>query len=150
MRGEQSAHVTKHQSAVAISGVPLFSGFSKRHLQQLAARTDVVDYAPGDRIVEAGLLGEALFVILEGQAKVMRGGRRVATLVPGDFFGELSAIDGGPRTATVIAETPLRALRLFRRTLLKMLTSEPALGLKMLDEMVRRLRSMTGLPDLDA
>jgi CRP-like cAMP-binding protein len=57
-------------------------------------------------------------------------------------FGELSAIDGGPRTADVVAETPLVVLRLFRRTLLRLLHEEPGLALKLLDVIVRRLRQL--------
>lgn len=133
---------TRHETAAVLGGVPLFTGFSKRHLQRLAKETDELAFAPGERIVEEGNLGEALFVVLAGQAKVVRAGRKLGTVVPGDFFGELSALDGGPRTATIVAETPMRVLRLFRRTLLKMIEEEPQLSLKLLDGIVRRIREV--------
>jgi CRP-like cAMP-binding protein len=133
---------TRRQNATVLGGVPLFSGLSKRHLQQLAKDTDELPFVAGDRIVEEGNLGEALFVILAGQAKVMRGRRVVGTLVPGDFFGELSALDGGPRTATIVAETPMRVLRLFRHTLVKLIEDEPQLSLKLLDGIVQRIRQV--------
>jgi CRP-like cAMP-binding protein len=62
--------------------------------------------------------------------------------VPGDFFGELSTIDGGPRTATVVAETPMKVLRLFRATLRRLLEDEPGLSIKILDGMARRIRQV--------
>ena len=75
-------------------------------------------------------------------ARVVRNGRKVATLLPGDFFGELSALDGGPRSATVIAETPLSAVRLFRRTLMGMAQREPGLTISLLQGIARRIREI--------
>ncbi len=139
---EQAPARTRRRSAVALAGVQLFSGFSKRHLQRLASAADEEVFAPGETIVLEGMLGEALFVVLEGQAKVVRGKKTVGRLVPGDFFGELSALDGGPRTASVIAETPLVALRLFRHTLMEMVKAEPALAVKLLVGVAHRIRDV--------
>jgi CRP-like cAMP-binding protein len=80
--------------------------------------------------------------VIQGKGKVVRRGRRVGSVVPGDFFGELSTIDGGPRTATVVAETPMKVLRLFRSTLRKLLQDEPELSIKILDGIVRRIRQV--------
>ena len=139
---EQEARRTRRRSAVALSGIPLFEGFSRRHLVSLAAQADEVAFGPGEHVVEEGLLGETLFVVLEGQAKVLRGGRVVGRILPGDFVGELSAIDGGPRTATVTAETPVVAVRLFRRTLVDLLRREPVLAVKLLQGIARRIREI--------
>jgi CRP-like cAMP-binding protein len=81
-------------------------------------------------------------VVLSGRGKVTRKGRKVGEVLPGDFFGELSALDGGPRSATVAAETPMRVLRLFRHTLEELLRQEPGLILKLLDGIVRRVREV--------
>ena len=94
------------------------------------------------KIVEEGLLGETLFVVLEGRAKVTRGGKKVGEVLPGDFFGELSALDGGSRSATITAVTPVKVLRLFRRTLVAALKEEPRLGIKLLDGMAARIRQI--------
>jgi CRP-like cAMP-binding protein len=126
----------------ALSAVPLFDGFSKRHLRRLAAEADVVEFDPGRPIVEEGQAGEALFVILGGSARVVRNGKKVATLIPGDFFGELSALDGGPRTASVVPETPVEVLRVFRHTLRMMVTEEPGLVLGLLEGLARRMRQI--------
>jgi CRP/FNR family transcriptional regulator, cyclic AMP receptor protein len=141
-RPEVSASRTKRESAVALSGVPLFSDLPKRALQRLVKEADELSFEPGERLVEEGLLGETLFVVMQGKAKVTRRGRRVGSVVPGDFFGELSTIDGGPRTASVVAETPMRVLRLFRATLRKLLDDEPQLAMKILDGIVRRIRQV--------
>jgi CRP-like cAMP-binding protein len=141
-RPEQRPRRTRRETVVALNGVPLFSDLSRRHLQRLAKEVDELRFAPGETIVQEGMLGETLFVVLEGTAKVVRGGRKVGEILPGEFFGELAAIDGGPRTASVVAETPMRVLRLFRRTLSSLWSDEPQLVLKMLDGVVRRVRQV--------
>jgi CRP/FNR family cyclic AMP-dependent transcriptional regulator len=137
---EQAPRRTRRESAAVLGTIPLFSGFSKRHLQHLAKEADELDYVAGGRIVEAGMPGEALYVVLAGHARIVRGTRKIGDLVPGEFFGELSALDGGPRSASVVAQTPVRVLRLFRHTLFELLRAEPRLALRLLDEMVRRVR----------
>jgi len=134
---------TRRETAQALSVVPLFSGFSKADLNKLAEETDVVSFTAGTTIVQEGLLGETMFVVTSGEAKVMRGNRRLGTVRPGDFFGEVALLDGAPRSASVVAETPIVAIRLFRRTLLKMLEAEPQLSLKLLDSLVRRVRTLS-------
>jgi CRP-like cAMP-binding protein len=141
-RPEQEATRTRRQTAQILGSVPLFRGYASRHLSALAKETEELVYAAGEHLVEEGQLGETLFVVLSGSAKVVRGGRVVGRVVPGDFFGELSAIDGGPRSASVIATTPMRTLRLFRHTLIRQLEREPALALRLLDGMAARLRQV--------
>jgi CRP-like cAMP-binding protein len=140
---EQPIRRTRRQTAEALAHVPLFTGFSKRDLTRLAEETDVVSFAPGQAVVEEGMLGETMFVVLSGEAKVSQGKRRLGTVRPGDFFGEVAVLDGSPRSASVVAETPLVAIRLFRRTLVALLEAEPQLALKILDVLVRRVRDLT-------
>lgn len=130
------------RSVAALRAVPLFDGFSKRHLHRLAAEAEVVAFDADRAIVEEGEAGEAMFVVLSGGARVTRGGRKVATMVPGDFFGELSALDGGPRTASIVSETPMELLRLFRHTLRRMIEEEPSLAMGLLEGLARRLRQV--------
>jgi CRP/FNR family cyclic AMP-dependent transcriptional regulator len=139
-RPEQAPRRTRRETAAVLARLPLFAGFAKRHLNRLAKETDEVDVGRGERIVEEGLRGETFFVVLAGHAKVVRGRRKIGEVVPGDFFGELSALDGGARSASVVAETPMRVLRLFRHTLVELLEEEPQLAVRILDEMVRRVR----------
>jgi CRP-like cAMP-binding protein len=139
---EQPPRRTKRQTASVLRGVPLFSSLPRRALERLAEDTDELTYRPGQKVVEEGLLGETLFVVLSGEGKVVRRGRTLARVRPGDFFGELSALDGGPRTATIVAETPMEVLRLFRRTLFALLRDEPQLALRLMDGIVRRVREI--------
>ncbi|MEO8476162.1 MAG: cyclic nucleotide-binding domain-containing protein [Actinomycetota bacterium] len=139
---EQPASRTRRQTALVLAGIPLFADFSKKHLARLAAETDELTFAPAEKVVAEGDLGETLFVVLEGEGKVLRGGRRVGEVLPGDFFGELSAIDGAPRSASVVAVTPLRVLRLFRHTLLRLIEDEPQVSMKLLDGIVLRFRQI--------
>ena len=139
---EQLPRRTQRETVVALAGVPLFTDFTKRHLQRLAKEADQQTFVPGETIVQEGMLGETLYVVLSGHAKVLRGQRKVGDVVPGDFFGELSAIDGGPRTASVVAVTDVQVLRLFRRTLMALLHDEPRLVAKLIAGMVRRLREL--------
>ena len=126
----------------ALAAVPLFDGFSKRHLRRMAGEADVVDFVPGRAIVEEGQAGEAMFVVLAGTARVVRAGRKVGALIPGDFFGELSALDAGPRTASVVPDTPVEVLRLFRHTVYELVKEEPALAMGLLEGLARRLRQV--------
>lgn len=144
---EQRIRRTRRETAQALSVVPLFAGFTKRDLSRLAEETDIVSFPAGSTIVEEGLLGETMFVVLSGEAKVMKGKRRLGTVRPGDFFGEVALLDGAPRSASVVAETPVVAIRLFRRTLLRTLEAEPELALKILDSLVRRVRNLTSSLD---
>jgi CRP/FNR family transcriptional regulator, cyclic AMP receptor protein len=137
-----SGRRTRHQTVTALRGIPMFANFSQKHLEHLAKEADELVFDTGATIVEEGMLGETLFVVLAGKAKVVRGGRKIAEILPGEFFGELSTLDGGPRTATVVAETPMRVLRLFRRTLVNLLKDEPALTLDILLVIVRRIREI--------
>jgi CRP-like cAMP-binding protein len=139
---EQLPRRTVRQNAQSLAAVPLFAGFSTKHLKRLASQSDELAFEPREAIVEEGMLGETLFVVLNGRGKVTRRGRKVGEVLPGDFFGELSAIDGGPRTASITAVTPVRVVRLFRRTLRKLLQDEPQLTVKILDGIVRRIRQV--------
>jgi CRP/FNR family transcriptional regulator, cyclic AMP receptor protein len=139
---EEPLKRTRRQTADALARVPMFADFSKRHLDRLSKETEELVFDPGQIIVKEGDPGETLFVVLEGSAKVTRGKKKVGEVLPGDFFGELSTIDGGPRTATIVAETPMRVLRLFRRTLDALIEDEPQVTLKLLDGIVRRFRQV--------
>jgi CRP-like cAMP-binding protein len=122
--------------------VPLFEGLSKGHLRQIRDLTDEVRYMEGASIVKEGEPGDSFYVVVEGQAKVTRRGRTLARLVPGDFFGEISLLDGGERTATVTSETPMLLLELKQRKFLKMLDTQPDVALKLMQGLAGRLREM--------
>ncbi|MEY2437223.1 MAG: family transcriptional regulator, cyclic receptor protein, partial [Acidimicrobiaceae bacterium] len=108
-----------------LAQVPLFAACSRKELQTIAKASDEVT-VPSDKVlVEQGTSGRECFVIVDGTASVKRNGRRVATLGPGSYFGELSLLDKGPRTATVTAETPLTVLVLGPREFSSVLDAVP-------------------------
>jgi CRP/FNR family transcriptional regulator, cyclic AMP receptor protein len=123
-----------------LAGVPLFAGLSRRHLKQLAEHADVVSFRERETIVEADQPGGTFYVILEGEARVGRGPKTIRRLVPGEFFGEISLLDGGPRTATVVAVTPVTAIRIFKRSFDRVVAQDPTLATKILAVVAARLR----------
>jgi CRP/FNR family transcriptional regulator, cyclic AMP receptor protein len=123
-----------------LTRVPLFAGLSRRHLRSLADRADQVEFRPGEAIVIEGMRGGAFFAIVEGNARVTRGKRTLATLGPGDFFGELALLDGGERTASVVAATPILCIRIFKRAFDRLVAEEPGVSAWMLSVLAGRLR----------
>jgi CRP/FNR family cyclic AMP-dependent transcriptional regulator len=121
--------------------VPLFSGCSTRELASLSRFLREVDFTAGRQIVKQGQTGTGLHVIVEGEAKVVVGDRTRRRLGPGDFFGEISLLDRGPRTATVVAATPVRTLALSAWNFRAALKEHPSLAVKMLEELASRVRT---------
>src|SRR5438309_4816497 len=123
-----------------LARVPLFAGLSKRDLRSIAAIGRERSYDEGAAITQEGHPGDEFYVILGGEAKVTQRGRRINRLMPGDYFGEIALLDGGPRTASVIAETPILVLAINRKPFHSILGRQPAIVLKMLGELARMLR----------
>src|SRR5438034_8838816 len=123
-----------------LSRVPILAGLSRRQLRRLVARTSEHDYPEGAAIVRQGTRGETVFVLVEGTARVVRGGRTVARLSPGDFFGEIAVLDRRPRTADVVADSAVTCLVLHREDLRKVLADEPEIAWSMLSSLASRLR----------
>ena len=83
--------------------VSIFRGLPKSTLFEVARKSVEVTHSPGDTVVRQGDPGDALCIVVEGRVEVLRDGQAVAQLTAGDYFGELSLIDGEPRSATVVA-----------------------------------------------
>ena len=118
----------------------LFSACSKRDLQVIGRASDEVDVPAGKVLTEEGRQGHEFYLILDGQAAVRRKGKKVATLGAGQYFGELSLLDKGPRSATVVADTDMRLLVLGQREFNGTLDEVPGLAHKLLRTMASRLR----------
>lgn len=123
-----------------LAEVPLFSAASRRDLQKISRASDEVAVKAGRVLVDEGRPGHEFFLILEGTASVRRKNRKVAELGPGQYFGELSLLDRGPRTATVVADTDMKILVLGQREFLGVLDEVPGLAYKILRIMAHRLR----------
>jgi CRP-like cAMP-binding protein len=127
----------------AIARVPLFSSLSPRYRKRLADLTEEQRFMAGASVVEEGEIGDTFYLILEGEAKVTDStGRTVNRLYPGLFFGEVSLLDGGARTATVIAETPLTTLALRRKDFMRLLQQEPHVAVNLLSHVAGLLRRL--------
>jgi CRP-like cAMP-binding protein len=116
----------------------LFEDMPKKHLTELARRSEDVDVPAGKELVKEGDNGSEFFVIVEGEADVSQNGRKVATRGPGEFFGEMALLESVPRTATVTAKTPLRFFVLTRQDFLRLLDEEPSVERKVLRAVARR------------
>jgi len=121
--------------------VPLFAGLDRKELELLARLAKEQRYDPGATIVKSGASGHGLYIIKEGSVSVVRDGQKVASMGPGQFFGEMSVLDGGPRTADVKADTSTVCLTLISWEIKPLLMDNAAISYKMLLEMVKRLRS---------
>jgi CRP/FNR family transcriptional regulator, cyclic AMP receptor protein len=125
-----------------LAAVPLFAALSKRDLQKIAKASTQLSVDEGRVLVEQGATGHEGFVILDGEAVVKRNGRKIATLGPGDVFGELSLFDGGPRAATVTATTPLDLLVIGQREFTGVLDEVPGVAHKILATLAGRVREL--------
>jgi CRP-like cAMP-binding protein len=123
-----------------LQSVQMFSACTEKELAQIARACDEVTVEPDGVIVEEGTAGDQFFLIGTGEAVVTRGGREVATVGPGQYFGELSLLDEAPRNATVTARTRMTLVTLSRREFSAVLDSWPTVAHKLLEQMARRLR----------
>ena len=123
-----------------LSNVRLFSALSNRELVRIGRVAEEVKVPAGKVVVQEGTSGHEFFLILEGQATVRRNGRKVATLGPGQYFGELALLDRSPRNATVEADTAMTLIVLGQREFSGLLDEIPGLAHKILRSMAARLR----------
>ena len=126
-----------------LSQVPIFSDCSPKDLAAVVRGLKEVNHKAGTVIATEGDPGIGLFVIAEGSARVSVGGKSKAKLGPGDFFGEIALLDGGPRTATVTAETDVKLYGLTEWAFRGLLQEHPAVAVKTLQAMAGRLRQVT-------
>jgi CRP/FNR family cyclic AMP-dependent transcriptional regulator len=134
---------TTKDTVSRLANVPLFSDCSQRDLSTIARVVREIPHAAGTIIAREGEPGVGLFILLDGTAEVSIGGRKKATLGPGEFFGEIALLDGGPRTATVMAKTDVQLLGLTEWVFRGLMTEHPTIALKTLQQMAGRLRVAT-------
>lgn len=132
--------------AQRLASVPVFSCLKKRQLEKLARTFSERTCVPGEVIVPQGRGGYGFFILVEGKAKAVRkleNGEEVVVNIfgPGDFFGEMALLDGGPRTASVIAEEPTRCLIMPRENFLGVLREDGEIAVAILEEVARRFRA---------
>jgi CRP/FNR family transcriptional regulator, cyclic AMP receptor protein len=133
--------VARDQFIEHLAQVPLFSALSRRELALVARRAEDVTVPAGKVLVSEGETGQQFFVIMSGEAKLSRRGRKIATLGPGASFGELALLDKHPRNATAVAETPMELVVLGQREFAGLIDDVPGFARKLLSAMAGRLRA---------
>ena len=123
-----------------MADVDLFRDLSRAQLKRLASASSEVSHPAGKAVAQEGEGGLAFHLILEGSATVSRDGRELRTLGPGDYFGEISMIDGRPRSATVTASEPLRLLAIPHQNFEVVIDEDPAFARQLLKTLCARLR----------
>lgn len=113
-----------------IRGLPLFEHCSKRDLRRIAALADEREVEPGTELIREGEPGDEFYVVVDGEVDVRRKRRLVSRLGAGSFVGEIALLSRSPRTATVIAATPLRVLAISGSDFVELLDTLPELWLK--------------------
>jgi CRP/FNR family cyclic AMP-dependent transcriptional regulator len=132
----------QQQAIERIRSVPLFSEFGDKDLQRVAAIAKEVGFPAGKVIVKQGETGVGFHMITEGEVSVTVDGVEHAILGPGSYFGEISLVDGGPRTATVTVKTDLKTVSLTSWDFNALLDQYPGLSRSMLIQVCRRLRAV--------
>lgn len=117
-----------------LKSISLFASLGKRDLRRVAQVADTVDVREGKELLHEGAFAHEFMVIEEGRAEVLRHGEHIADLGPGDFLGEIAALESGTRNASVIARTPMSLVVTTAHDLRQLATAIPELG--------RRLRAV--------
>jgi CRP/FNR family transcriptional regulator, cyclic AMP receptor protein len=125
-----------------LEGVTLFSNLSKRQLKAVAKVSSDVHYEPGEVILKELETGQNLVIITSGTAKVIRGGKTLATVRSGDVIGEMAIIDGEPRSATVTANSVVEGIAIYRTAFRRLLDEHPTMCSKLLLAQTARLREL--------
>lgn len=133
---------TQPKTLQLLSNVPIFSELSQTELRSITRLMTTTNVKKGKSLTKQGQIGREFIVILEGEASVVQNFRNVATLRPGDFFGERSVLTGEPRSATVTADTDMLVEVLTRRELLTLLDTKPVVAKKMLIGVLRRYQGL--------
>ena len=130
---------SKEQRIKALQNVPILAGLSRTSLANLARSAHEVEVPEGGYLTRQGNTGDEMYIILDGKFAVRRHTRTVASCKKGDFFGEMSLIDGMPRSANVVAETDAHVLVVHRSDFNSLIES-PRIGRSVMRTLAGRLR----------
>ena len=126
-----------------LAGTPLLAGVDPQGIAMIAQRMVEVDFPKNHVIARQGEVGTGFFLVASGSVRVVRDGKTIAHIAQGDFFGELSVLDGRPRVAQVIADEPTTCLGLATWDFEAVVMEQPAVALAVLRGLVGRLRELT-------
>jgi CRP-like cAMP-binding protein len=134
---------TSDHRAALLAAAPLLAGVDAEGLASVAARVVEVEFDSGQVIARQGDVGTGFFIVASGSVRVVRDGETIATLGPGEFFGELSVLDGQPRTAQVLAAEPTVVLGLASWDFEAVIRERPEVALAVMRGLAARLRGLT-------
>jgi pyruvate,water dikinase len=136
-----ASSLPSHDPLAALQRVQLFADLDRRQAEQIARLLKLRPFSKGETVIMEGSGGAAFFLIDSGEATVSSKGVQLATLGPGDYFGEIALIDGGPRSATVTAATNLVCYGLTFWEFRPLVEKNSAIGWKLLQALAKRLRA---------
>jgi CRP-like cAMP-binding protein len=126
-----------------LAGTPLLAGVDPVGIAMIAQRMVEVDFPKDHVIARQGEVGTGFFLVASGSVRVVRDGKTIANIGPGDFFGELSVLDGRPRVAQVVANEPTTCLGLATWEFEAVVKEQPAVALAILRGLAGRLRELS-------
>jgi CRP-like cAMP-binding protein len=135
--------LTHDHRAELLARAPLHDGVDPEGIAMIAQRVVEVEFPQGAVIARQGDVGTGFFMVASGSVRVIRDGETIATIGPGDFFGELSVLDGQPRVAQVVADEPTVCLALATWDFEAVVREEPAVALAIMRGLAGRLRRLT-------
>ena len=135
------------QKLQLLATVPLFARLPRRQLERIGQLAEEVDVPANRVLIREGAIGHEFFVVVDGQVRIERAGRVLASRGAGEFVGEIALIDERPRSATVTTETPCRLLVLAHREFHTLLSEQPAIQLMVLKALAERVRRLD--PEVD-
>jgi hypothetical protein len=125
-----------------LASVPLFADLNKREMEQIARLFKERRFSAGESVAKEGAGGASFFVISSGEAAVSAKGKQIATLGPGDYFGEIALLDEGARSATVTATSELVCYGLTLWEFRPLVQQNAAIGWKLLQSLAKRMRGL--------
>jgi CRP/FNR family transcriptional regulator, cyclic AMP receptor protein len=134
-------HEMEHQAWIddRLAAVPLFQGLSKKELRRISSLMTRIDRPAGQILTREGQAGHEFFIVLEGEVEVRQDDRVIATRGPGDYLGEIALLAKRPRTATVVATTPVSVEVLSRPEFMSLLAEAPELSEQIMATVAQRL-----------
>jgi CRP-like cAMP-binding protein len=122
----------------------LFAGLSDEEIARVLETSKERRFPAGEAIIEEGAAGRGFYLLIDGTAEVRKGDTKVAEFGPGDYFGEMSALHmDTPRSADVVATSDVTCIVVTSWDLRALLASHPEIGVRIMGELLRRVRAMT-------
>jgi CRP-like cAMP-binding protein len=130
-----------------LAKVPLFQGLSKKEMRLISQLATYLEAPAGTKLTTEGQPGHEFIIILSGDIEVRQGNRIVAERGPGSYIGEIALLDHRPRTATVVAKTPVSIEVIGQREFAALLADVPELSQQLLATVARRLADLDEVPE---